>query len=118
MENILGFLVGNTYSFIKDSCDFIRILRKRVEHDDIILNFDVVSLIIKISLNEEIQIIQESTDPQISKLGEVFLRSTFFIFQGVFYEKNIGVAMGSPLTPLLQTSSWKKLKRGSWKHTP
>jgi hypothetical protein len=41
------------------------------------------------------------TDPETTKLAEVCLRSTFFSYQGEFYEQTSGVAMGSPLSPIV-----------------
>jgi hypothetical protein len=41
------------------------------------------------------------TDPETTKLVEVCLRSTFFSYQGEFYEQTRNVAMGSPLSPIV-----------------
>ena len=47
------------------------------------------------------KVINEVTDPETAKLAEICLRSTFFSFQGEFYEQVSGVAMGSPLSPIV-----------------
>jgi hypothetical protein len=66
----LGPLVGKTGLFIKDSFDFITIIKnERVELDDIIIIFDVVSLFTKIPLGEAISIIKEVTDPKTAKVA-------------------------------------------------
>jgi hypothetical protein len=72
---ILGPLVGNIDSFIKDSSDFVRMIKnEKVDPNDILLiNFDVVSLFTKIPLNEEVQIVKEVIDPKTTKLVEVCL---------------------------------------------
>jgi hypothetical protein len=44
-----------------------------VELDDIIINFDVVSLFTKIPLGEAISIIKEVIDPETTKLAKFFL---------------------------------------------
>eukprot|EP00253_Pinus_taeda_P032352 PITA_32352 len=76
VAKILKPLVGNTDSFIKDSQDFVNLIKnERIERDDILVSFDVVSLFTKIPLDEAIQ--------------------------GVFYEKTSGVAMGSPISPIV-----------------
>ena len=66
-----------------------------------LISFDVVSLFTKIPLDKSIQIVKEVTDPETSNLAEIFLHSTFFSYQGEFYEQTSGVAMGSPLSPIV-----------------
>ena len=77
------------------------IQEERVEPKDKILSFDIVSLFTKIPPEEAIQVIKEVTDPHIAKLAIVCLRLTFFSFQGEFYEQTMGLAMGSPLSPIV-----------------
>jgi retron-type reverse transcriptase len=69
--------------------------------DDTLISFDVVSLFTKIPLNEAILVVKEVTDLETTKLAEVCLCSTFFSYQGEFYEQTSGVAMGSPLSPIV-----------------
>ena len=82
-----------------------------IEPKDKILSFDVVSLFPKIPLEEAIQAIKEVTDPHTAKLAIVCLRSTFFSFQGEFYEQTIGVAMGSPLSPVVANLFMEKFEK-------
>jgi hypothetical protein len=98
VAKILSPLVGHTDSFIKVSNDFINIIKNEKV---ILISFDVVSLFTKTPLDEAIQIVKELTDPDTAKLAEVCLRSTFFSYQGEFYEQTSGVAMGSPLSPIV-----------------
>jgi hypothetical protein len=93
--------VGHTDSFIKDSNEFIKIIKnEKVRPQDTLINFDVVSLFTKIPLDEAIQIVKEVTDPETTNLAEVFLHSTFFSYQGEFYEQTNSVAMGPPFSPI------------------
>jgi hypothetical protein len=102
VAKILSPLVGHTDSFIKDSNEFIKIIKnEKVRPQDTLISFDVVSLFTKIPLDEAIQIIKEVTDPETTNLAKVYLRSTFFSYQGEFYEQTSGVAMGSPLSPIV-----------------
>ena len=39
--------------------------------------------------------------PQIVSLLEFFLKNTYFLFQGKYYEQVHGAAMGSPISPLI-----------------
>jgi hypothetical protein len=88
VAKILNPLVGHTDSFIKDSNEFINIIKnEKVRPQDTLISFDVVSLFTKIPLDEAIQIVKEVTDPETTNLAEVCLRSTFFSYQGEFYEQ-------------------------------
>jgi hypothetical protein len=114
MARILGPLVGRTNSYIKDSRDFVELIKEeKIESKDILISFDVVSLFTKIPLNEAIQVINEVADPQTARLIEVCLKSTFFSFQGEFYEQTSGVAMGSPLSPIVANLYMEKFEKNS-----
>ena len=41
------------------------------------------------------------TDPATAHLVEICLTSTFFGFEGEFFEQTCGVTMGSPLSPIV-----------------
>jgi hypothetical protein len=102
VTKVLGLLVGHIDSFIKDSNDFVNIIKnEKVKPSDTLISFDVVSLFAKIHLNEAIMVVKEVVDPETLKLVEVCLRSTFFSYQREFYEQTSGVAMGSPLSPIV-----------------
>ena len=94
------------------------IKKKKVEPNDIILSFDVVSLFTKIPLDEAIQVIKEVTYLDTTRLAEVCLRSTFFSFQGEFYEQTTGVAMGSPLSPIIANLYMEKFEKEALKSYP
>ena len=74
------------------------------------VSFDVVSLFTKIPLNEAIEFIPEVTDLETIKFVEVYLYSTFFNFQEEFYEQTSGVAMGSPLSPIVANLFMEKFE--------
>eukprot|EP00253_Pinus_taeda_P003009 PITA_03009 len=95
-------LVGRTESFVKDSSSFIDDLKRiKLEHEDILVSFDVVSLYTCIPINEAMEVINKLTDPDTTWLVELCLTSTFFSFKREFYEQTCGVAMGSPLSPVV-----------------
>lgn len=63
VPKILNRLIGNIDSFIKDSNDFVNLIKtERVDQDDILVSFGVVSLFTKIPLDEAIQVIKEVTE--------------------------------------------------------
>lgn len=95
-------LVGRTDSFVKDSTSFVKELKDiRLEPGDLLVSFDVVSLYTCIPIQEAIDVINRITDNDTAKLVGLCLTSTFFSFQDEFFEQTCGVAMGSPLSPIV-----------------
>jgi len=95
-------LVGCTESFIKYFASFVEELKDiKVDPGDILVSFDVVCLYICIPINEAIEVINRLTDLDTARLVEICLTSTFFSFEGEFFQKTCGVAMGSPLSPVV-----------------
>jgi len=100
-------LVGPTSSFVKDSASFIEELKDiKLDSRDILVSFDVVSLYTCIPINEAMDVIYFLTDPDTARLVEICLTSTFFIFEGEFFEQTCGVVMGSPISLLLLIFLW------------
>ena len=58
----------------------------------------MVSLYTNIPINEAIEVIKHITDPDTTYLVGICLTSTFFSFDGEFYEQTCGVTMGSLLS--------------------
>jgi len=95
-------LVGRIDSFVKDSASFVQEWRDVIlEPGDLLVSFDVVCLFTKIPIQEAIDIINRISDKDTTKSIGLCLTSTFFSFQGKFYEQTCGVAMGSPLSPIV-----------------
>jgi len=46
-------------------------------------------------------VIYRTKDPDTTQLVEICLTSTFFCFEGEFFKQTCGVAMGSPLSPIV-----------------
>jgi hypothetical protein len=119
VAGILRPLVGKTDSYIKDSRDFVELIKEeKIDSKDMLISFDVVSLFTKIPLNEAIQVIKEVADPQTARLAEVCLKSTFFSFQGEFFEQTSGVAMGSPLSPIVANLYMEKFEKNALETYP
>ena len=73
----------------------------KAEEGDILVSFDVVSLFTKIPVDDALRVVREVTDEETEMLVRICLKSTFFSFKGVLYEQIEGVAMGSPLSPVV-----------------
>ena len=94
--------MGKIDLFIKDSTHFTQFTRDiKLDSNDILVSFDVISLFTKVPISDSINIIKHKVNDEIASLVELCLHSTFFSFQGVVYEQVDGVAMGSPLSPVI-----------------
>ncbi|VDP57296.1 unnamed protein product [Schistosoma mattheei] len=100
---------------IKKSMEFKNIIDTiYVEEDEILASFDVSFLFINLPVNRELDIIHDCLesdsdmnlrcllDPsEVIKCLELCLRSTLFTFRGDLYRQKEGIAMGSPVSPIV-----------------
>ncbi|XP_030764236.1 uncharacterized protein LOC115888610 [Sitophilus oryzae] len=102
LTTILQPKVGNTNSYVKDSTHFVQKLKDiKLEPSDIMVSFDVVSLFTRVPLGESMDLIKESFPPDIAELFRVCLTGSYFLWNGNYYEQTEGVAMGSPISPII-----------------
>lgn len=73
----------------------------KLEPSDITVSFDVVSLFTRVPLGESMDLIKESFPPDIAELFRVCLTGSYFLWNGNYYEQTEGVAMGSPISPII-----------------
>jgi len=112
VASMLAPIVGKTSSYIKDSNQYVEFIKNaKLDPGDKIVIFDVVQLFTKIPLDEAIQVVKEVANPQTTKLAEICLRSTFFIFQGEIFGQTSGVAMRSPLSPIVANLFMEKFEK-------
>jgi hypothetical protein len=105
-------LVQKTNSFVKDSIGQIREIKYiKVEEDDIVFSFDVVSLFTKIPIQEAINVIKNITNDKTVKLVSVCFNCTFFNLRGTIYEQIEGISMGSPLSPVIDNLYMENFKK-------
>ena len=103
--------VSPTTNRTKDSFTFGEEIKKVRATDKFLISYDVCSLFTKFPLKETIDIavnllFEHNPDFKIAKneLKELFdfaTSGTHFLFDGSFYDQIDGVAMGSPLDPVL-----------------
>ncbi|XP_049792346.1 uncharacterized protein LOC126199468 [Schistocerca nitens] len=94
--------VGKTDTYIKRSGHFIDKLKKlKLAPNDILVSFDVVSLFTKVPLSDALEHIGSMFPQDIKKLFHACLTTSYFTWNGDFYEQLEGVAMGSPLSPVV-----------------
>ncbi|XP_022783549.1 substance-P receptor-like [Stylophora pistillata] len=104
------YTISDTFSFADEIQNLV------IDENDILVSYDVTSLFTNVPLQETIEIIAEKTfadnwfnathdlsitKPKLVQLLEVATMNQLFQFDGNLYEQIDGVAMGSPLGPLM-----------------
>ena len=115
LSRILKPLVGSSPHHIKNTGDFIQQIKEvKLQADDIITSYDVSALFTSVPIEAATRIIQRKLEldqqlhlrtnmkvEHITSLLEFCLTTTYFQFQGSFYEQINGAAMGSPISPIV-----------------
>ncbi|XP_052739858.1 uncharacterized protein LOC112042946 isoform X2 [Bicyclus anynana] len=107
LATLLKPFTGNTSSFVKDSKHFVRIIKNEIISDsEIMVSFDVESLFTNVPVEEVISLIKGFiTDSKLPSayldLSEFCLKSGYFMWRGDYYSQIDGVAMGSPIAPVV-----------------
>ncbi|CAH2088741.1 unnamed protein product [Euphydryas editha] len=107
VASVLQPLVGHTSSYVKDSRHFVRILQDtKLEEQECMLSFDVESLFTNVPIDDCLEVIkkklQENDIPaEYITLLRHCLVSNFFLYKGQYYLQVDGVAMGSPVAPVV-----------------
>nr|CAH8822876.1 unnamed protein product [Trichobilharzia regenti] len=107
---------------VKDSFHFSESVNHMNVLNNFMVSFDVTSLFTMIPVNETIEIICQQSDllplPE-SEFKRLLLMCTMdvqFLFDNTFYRQIDGVAMGSPLSPVLADIFMSNLERTKLKH--
>jgi hypothetical protein len=99
LAGLLSQLAGNSTHYVKNSFRFIQILESlRLQPDDLMVGFDVVSLFTKVPITDTLKLFSHHFEDDVLALFKHVLTSTYFCFEGQFYEQAGGVTMGSPLS--------------------
>jgi hypothetical protein len=69
----------------------------KLQEADILVSFNVVSLFIKVPLEDNLQLLSEDVQNHTIALIRQVLTATYFLYDGTFYDQSVGVSMGSPL---------------------
>jgi hypothetical protein len=104
-KHITGFLnklAGNLTHHVKNSIHFTQILENlQVQPGDLMVSFDVVSLFTKVPVEDSLSLLSHHFTDYILALFKLVLTSTYFCFDGQYFEPTDGVATGSPLSPVI-----------------
>ena len=115
VARILKPLVGKSEHHVKNTQDFIESIKGiHLGKDQCMMSYDVKALFTSVQTTKACNIIKQrlEEDPElnqrtslsidnITSLLEFCITSTYFSFQGKFYEQVEGAAMGSPLSPIV-----------------
>jgi hypothetical protein len=115
LANMLNECRDKSASYIKDSFQFAENIKKmNIHQDEIMVSFDVQSLYPNVPVEEAIKIAVEliwkkNKEKKFTKItkNELFIlfnlavRNVHFRFFHQYYRQSDGVAMGSPLAPIL-----------------
>ena len=115
LTRIIKPLVGGSQHHVRNNKDFIYSIEGiQLTADECMMSFDVESLFTSVPVGPSIQIIKKlleedrslhlrtkMTVNQISCHLDFCLKTTYFIFQGKFFEQVKGAAMGSPISPIV-----------------
>jgi len=123
LSGLLNQHTGKTAHHVKNSFHFIRILESlTIKPGDLMVSFDMVSLFIKVPVEEPLTLLSQHFNDDILALYKHVLTSTYFSVDGQFYEQTDGVAMGSPLSPVIanfymEDFEMKAIKKATHKPT-
>jgi len=115
---------GKSESHLNNSVDFIKFVKSiELEEGDQLVSFDVVSLFTSVPRGEAVKELRvrlerdpkllDRTTLTIDKLIELVdlcLDNTYFQLSDSFYEQTGGLAMGSPLSPILADLFMEKIE--------
>ncbi|XP_071439029.1 uncharacterized protein [Hetaerina americana] len=102
LNSVLTPFVGLCEHHVKNSSEFVQTLKTiKVHKQDILASFDVVSLFTKIPVKDTLELLGTRFDKKLIELFRHVLPSTYFQYQGTFYEQVEGGPMGSPMSPAI-----------------
>ena len=114
LADILATILGNTPSHVRNSSHFVELIWQTTIKDDVMVSFNIVSLVTKVSVDATLQVIARLLQEDASltdrtrippghllDLIQLCLKSTYFHFRGTFYQQVQGAAMGSPLSTIV-----------------
>ena len=115
LASIISPLVGKTNFSVKNSMEFIEVLKTcSWSDDDVMVSFDVVNLFTSVPVDLAVNILKdrlrnddslsERTDLLVEDLVDLVdfcLNCTDFVFRGDFFHQRFGCAMGNPISALV-----------------
>jgi hypothetical protein len=111
-QHLAHLLNGHSPHHIRNSIEFVQVLGSlQVDTHDIIVSFDIVSLFAKVPIRETMNLLGRHFEEDILGLFRHVITTSYYTFNGQFYGQIDGVAMGSPRSPVIATSTWRTTRR-------
>jgi hypothetical protein len=106
-------LTHNTFTYYSTVEEIVNLRRKikKVDARDIMVSFDIVPLFTKVPVKVTMDLLGRHSEEDVLRLFRHVLTISYFTYNEKFYGQTDGVAMGSPLSPVKQTSAWKTTRR-------
>ena len=132
LARILKPLVGKSIYHVQNTQDFIQQIKYiKLQEDQCMVSFDVKALFTSVPIKSAINTIKKllEEDPElhkrtslsvenITRLLEYCLTSTYFIFQGRFFEQQEGAVMRSPISPIVANLYTEQFENQAINTTP
>jgi len=112
LAGTLTQLTRNSAHHVKNSFQFVQILEfLKVQLDDLMVSFDVVPLFTNVPIVDSLELLIHHFEDDVLASFKHVLTSIYFCSDGQFYEQTDGVAMGSPLSPVIANLFMKDFKK-------
>jgi retron-type reverse transcriptase len=82
------------------------------------VSFDIVSLFTKVPIRDTMDLLGRHFEEDVLGLFHYFLTTTYLTFKGQFYGKTDGVAMGSPLSPVIANFYMEDYEKAALESSP
>ncbi|MGL5624125.1 reverse transcriptase domain-containing protein [Cetobacterium sp.] len=125
LAKLLRSIIGYAQSHVRNSHEFVETIRTiKLEPDEILASFDITSLFTNIPKEKAIELTQERLR-SVQNLNDLTkltvddivrglftcLSSSYFTYDNKLYHQNEGLAMGSPLSPILADIYMEEFER-------
>jgi retron-type reverse transcriptase len=97
---------------VKNSAQFIQTLDAiQVQPQELMISFDIVSLFTNVPIGDSLELLSKKKKKDILDLFRHVLTSTYFCYNGQYYEQTDGVTMGSPFSPVIANFYMEKFEK-------
>ena len=125
LKQILISLAGNTQYTVKNSSEFVELISSiKLGKSESQVSFDVVSLFTSVPLKTAKIVVANRvgddctlrertslTVPELMEALDMYLQSSFFVYNDVIYKQIFGCPMGSPLSPIIANMVMKEIEQ-------
>jgi hypothetical protein len=119
LARLLSGHTGHSPNHIKNSIEFVQVLSSiQVATHEIMVSFDIVSLFTKVPIRATMDLLGRHFEEDVLGLFRHVLTTSYFTFHGQFYGQTDGVAMGSPLSPVIANFYMEDYEKAALESAP